>query len=106
MSVHAALALITFAMWEIWLVSLAIDRGHSAALLVVALLMVTMIAVPISMNVEHRWDDLSRQALASSGLYKRFRRDVRLLWAGAFCVPFLWVAPMTLVGDAVASVLP
>ncbi|MCC2601864.1 hypothetical protein [Sphingopyxis yananensis] len=105
MSIHAALSLIAFSIWEIWLVSLALDRGYSAALWIVALLMVAALAVPITLMMDRRWDNYSRQALASSGLHDRFRRDVRLLWAGAFCVPFLWLAPMTFAGDAIAAML-
>lgn len=106
MSIHAALSLVAFSMWQIWLVSVAIDRGYSAALLLVALAMVAVLAVPITMSLDRRWDDISRQALASSGLYDRFRRDVRLLWAGAFSVPFIWVAPISFAGDALAAILP
>jgi hypothetical protein len=106
MSIHAALSLIAFSLWQIWLVSLAIDRGYSAMLLLVALAMVAILAAPISLNFDRRWDDISRQALASSGLHDRFRRDVRMLWAGALCVPFLWVAPLTFAGDAIAAILP
>ena len=106
MSIHAALSLIAFSLWQISLVSLAMDRGYSGALLLVALVMVAVLAVPITLSFDRRWDEISRQALASSGLYDRFRRDVRLLWAGAFCVPFLWVAPISFGGEAIAAILP
>lgn len=105
MTVHAASALIAFAMWQIWLVSNAIARGATSAMLLVALFMVAALAVPMAQSMERRWDDLSRQALASSGLHDRFRRDVRRLWAAAVCVPLLWVSGFTLAGNAIASLV-
>lgn len=105
MTIHAATALIAFAIWEIWLVADAIQKGASYALLLVALLMVAGLAMPLAQSMERRWFDLSRQALASSGLHYRFRRDVRFLWAAAFLVPFLWVSGFTMAGDAIAAII-
>lgn len=104
MTIHAAMALVAFAMWQIWLVSEAISRGSSSALLLIALLVVAALAVPMAQKMERHWDELSRQALASSGLYDRFRRDVRRLWAAVLCVPLLWVSGFTLAGDAIAAI--
>jgi hypothetical protein len=105
MTIHAAAALIAFAVMQIWLVSEAISRGSSSALLLVALVLVAVLAVPVAQTMERRWDELSRQALASSGLYDRFRRDVRRLWAAALCVPLMWVSGFALAGDAIAAII-
>lgn len=105
MTLHAAAALITFAIWEIWLVSDAIQKGATSAMLLVALVMVAGLALPFAQSMESRWFDLSRQALASSGLHDRFRRDVRMLWGAALLVPFLWVSGFTLVGDTIAAMV-
>lgn len=104
MTVHAAAALIGFSMWQIWLISNAISHGATSALLLVAVVVVVALAVPMAQSLERRWDVLSRQALASSGLHDRFRRDVRRLWAAALVVPFLWISGFTMAGDAIAAI--
>lgn len=103
MTVHAATALIVFAIWQIWLVSGAISRGASSALLLIALIMVAAVAVPAAQALERRWDHLSRHALASSGLHSRFRRDVLRLWAAVLCLPFLWVNGLGLASHMIAG---
>lgn len=106
MTVHSAMAVVAFAVWQIWLVSHAISRGSTSALLLVALIVVAAVAVPSAQAMERRWDELSRQALASSGLHDRFRRDVRRLWAAVLCIPMLWVGGFVAAGDAVAAIIP
>lgn len=91
MSWHAAAALLSFAILQIWLVSSAIGNGAPAALTIIALALLIGLALPIARKVERRWYHLSREALASWGLHARFRRDVARLWLGALTLPALWI---------------
>ncbi|SNT18959.1 hypothetical protein [Sphingopyxis indica] len=104
MTVHAAAALIVFAVLQVWLVSSAIAAGAPSALTVAALVIILALAVPTVRIVERHWHHLSRQALASWGLHARFRRDVRRLWLAALALPFLWVSGAMAATDAIAAI--
>ncbi len=104
MTVHAAAALLAFAVLQIWLVTSAIAAGAPSVLIAVALVMLLALAVPTARMTERRWYHLSRQALASWGLHARFRRDVRRLWVAALTLPFLWVSGAMAATDAIAAI--
>lgn len=104
MTWHAAAALVAFALLQIWLVSGAVSAGAPSALMIVALAILALLAVPATRGVERRWRRLSREALASRGLHARFRRDVLRLWAAALVLPPLWVGGATAAAAALTNI--
>lgn len=90
MSRHAAVAVITFAVMQIWLVSAAIEAGAPRGISVVAMLVLLAAALPYARIVERRWQRLGQQALPSPALMDRFRSDVRRLWLLTAIVPAMW----------------
>jgi MFS superfamily sulfate permease-like transporter len=104
MTWHAATALLTFAALQIWLVMSAVSAGAPSALIIVALAMLLVLALPVARSTERHWYRLSRQALASWGLHARFRRDVRRLWIAALTLPFLWISGAMAAADAIAAI--
>lgn len=91
MTRHAAAALIAFVASQIWLMAVAIDRGASPTITVIALVLVLAAAIPYARRTERRWFLLGQYSLPSVALTARYWRDVRRLWLLALFVPALWV---------------
>ena len=90
MSRHAAVAVIVFAVMQIWLVSAAIAAGAPRGISVGAMVALLAFALPYARIVERRWQMLGQQALPSPALMDRFRGDVRRLWLLTAVVPAMW----------------
>ena len=90
MSRHAAVAVIVFAVMQIWLVSAAIEAGAPRGISVVAMLVLLSAALPYARITERRWQRLGQHALPSPALMDRFRSDVRRLWLLTAIVPAMW----------------
>lgn len=91
MSWHASGALLTFAALQIWGVLTLIHVPYGRSLPFVALAILLLVAVPFSRRIERRWHDFANNALPSSGLLIRFRKDRSRLWRLAFLMPTLWI---------------
>lgn len=90
MSRHAAVAVIVFAVMQIWLVGAAIEAGAPRGISIVAMLVLLAAALPYTRIVERRWQALGQQALPSPALMDRFRSDLRRLWVLTAIVPAMW----------------
>lgn len=91
MTRHAAAALLTFVIGQIWLMMVAIDRGVSPSISVIALALVIAAAIPFARLTERRWYLLGQYSLPSPALTAHYWRDVRRLWLLALTVPALWI---------------
>lgn len=91
MSWHASAALLTFAALQIWGVLTLINAPYGRTLPFVALGILLLVAVPFSRRIERRWHDFANNALPSSALLIRFRKDRSRLWRLAFLMPTLWI---------------
>lgn len=105
MTLHAAAAVMVFAIAQIWLVTSAVAWGVSSLVAGVALVLLVGLAIPVARRLERRWHELSRGALSSHGLHARFRRDVRRLWLAVLMVPMLWVGGALFATQAIAAVV-
>lgn len=90
MSRHAAVAVLVFAVMQIWLVSAAIEAGAPRGISVGAMIGLLALALPYARIIERRWQRLGQQALPSPALMNRFRADVRWLWLLTTIVPAMW----------------
>jgi hypothetical protein len=90
MSRHAAVAVLCFAVMQIWLVSAAIEAGAPRGISVGAMIALLALALPYARIVERRWQRLGQHALPSPALMDRFRGDVRQLWVLTAVVPAMW----------------
>jgi hypothetical protein len=90
MSRHAAVAVLVFAVMQIWLVSAAIEAGAPRGISVGAMIALLALALPYARIIERRWQRLGQQALPSPALMDRFRSDVRRLWLLTAIVPAMW----------------
>ena len=90
MSRHAAVAVLVFAVMQIWLVSAAIEAGAPRGISVGAMIALLALALPYARITERRWQRLGQQALPSPALMDRFRADLRRLWLLTAIVPAMW----------------
>lgn len=97
MSWHASMSLLLFAGLQIWGVLNLIDLPFGRLLPFVALAMLLVGGVPFSRKVERRWHFLADNALPSSGLVVRFKKDRANLWRLAVLVPAVWLGGFALV---------
>lgn len=100
MSIHAALALLTFAALQIAGVVLLANRPGGAVLPFIALVALLLLAIPFARRIERRWRRLSDNALPCAALHTCFRRDRWNLWRAALAVPPLWLASYAVVARA------
>ena len=92
MSRHAAVAVLVFAVMQIWLVSAAIEAGAPRGISVGAMIALLALALPYARITERRWQRLGQQALPSPALMDRFRADLRRLWLLTAIVPAMWTS--------------
>ncbi len=100
MSMHASLALLTFAALQIAGVVLLANWPGGPNLPFVALGALLLLAIPFARRIERRWARLSENALPCPALHTRFRRDRRSLWRAALAVPPIWLASYAVVARA------
>ncbi len=100
MSMHASLALLTFAALQITGVILLANRPGGTILPFVALGALLLLAIPFARRIERRWRRLSDNALPCPALHTRFRRDRGSLWRAALVVPPIWLASYAVVARA------
>lgn len=99
-SVHASLALLTFAALQIGGVVLLANQPGGGFLPLVALGALLLLAIPFARRIERRWARLSDNALPSPALHSHFRRDRGRLWRAAIAVPPIWLASYAVVTHA------
>jgi hypothetical protein len=98
MTRHVAVALMLFAIVQIWLVNAALEHGASQLVTIGALVTLLAFAIPFARRMERRWYRLGEQALPSPALTAHFRRDIMWLWTLAVLLPPLWIGPALLLG--------
>ena len=96
MTRHVAVALMLFAILQIWLVNAALELGASRLVSIGALVTLLAFAIPFARRMERRWHRLGEQALPSPALTAQFRRDLVWLWSLALLLPPLWIGPALL----------
>lgn len=91
MSLHVAGALLLFAIVQLWITAIAIERGAPRWLPLIGIAVLVLGAIPMARLMERRWQRWGEGMLPCPKLAKRYRRDILLLWAGALAVPLSWV---------------
>lgn len=100
MSRHASGALLAFAVLQVWGMTVLGHAPGGAFIIVAAIAMLLLVAMPFARRIERHWRDLTYSALPSPGLVSRFRRDRTRLWLLALAVPPAWLGTVAVAAQA------
>lgn len=89
MSDHVAYGLLVYTGLQIFVTMGALKSEHGSILPYFGLVLLVVAIIPGCRMFERRWERLSASDLPREELAPLFTRDVAILWAAAFGLPFL-----------------
>jgi hypothetical protein len=98
MSRHASVAMLVFALWQVWLALRFADSAGGGALPWVSLVLLMIGAIPFARHMERRWQRLTQDSFPCPGLVAAYRRDRRRLWLLAISAPVIALGATIMIG--------